>query len=77
MVKVSPKFQYPSGYFAVGLPQAAVSPTPDLMAPKIISQAKPFTPEAHALPKRDRHAGVFAVTPDRAGPGFTRGTNWR
>jgi hypothetical protein len=41
MVEVSQKFRYPDGYFSTELPAASVIPTPDPMAPKIISS---FTP---------------------------------
>ena len=50
MVEVGPKFQYPPGYFAVGTLEAAVAPTLDPMAPKIVSQAGAVKPEASPSP---------------------------
>jgi hypothetical protein len=48
LVKVGQKFRYPDGYFATGL--ATVAPTPDPMAPKIISTYKPPKPESTPMP---------------------------
>jgi hypothetical protein len=50
MVEAAPKFHYPPGYFAEGLPQASPSPTVDPNAPKIIYQAKPPKPESSPSP---------------------------
>src|SRR5947207_14050801 len=44
MVEVSPKFRYPDGYFATDLTATAI-PTPDPLAPKIISTFTPPKPE--------------------------------
>lgn len=50
MVQAAPKFQYPPGYFAVGLPQPSPSPTVDPNAPRIISEARPLKPESSPSP---------------------------
>jgi hypothetical protein len=50
MVEASPKFQYPPGYFATGLPEASPTPTVDPNAPRIISQAKDLKPESSPSP---------------------------
>ena len=48
LVEVGQKFRYPDGYFATGFATAA--PTPDPMAPKIISTYKPPKPESTPMP---------------------------
>jgi hypothetical protein len=44
------KFRYPDGYFATDFATAAALPTPDPMAPKIISTYKPPKPESTPTP---------------------------
>jgi hypothetical protein len=51
MVELAPKFRYPDGYFSTELPAEALPlPTPDPMAPKIISSFTPPKPEPSPTP---------------------------
>jgi hypothetical protein len=50
MVAVGPKFHYPDGYFATGFPSGVAAPTPDPLAPKIISTFTPPKPEGTPAP---------------------------
>ncbi len=50
MVEVGQKFRYPDGYFAPDFGAGVVAPTPDPMAPKIISTFKPPKPESTPSP---------------------------
>jgi hypothetical protein len=44
MVEIGPKFRYPDGYFSTDFPTGVTAPTPDPMAPKIISTFTPPKP---------------------------------
>src|SRR6266550_3522288 len=50
LVELSQKFRYPDGYFATEFATATAAPTPDPMAPKIISTFKAPKPEITPLP---------------------------
>lgn len=50
IVELNQKFRYPDGYFATEFPPAAGVPTPDPMAPKIISSFTPPKPDPAASP---------------------------
>jgi len=50
MVEVGQKFRYPDGYFATGFGTVVAAPTPDPMAPKIISTFTPPKPESTPTP---------------------------
>jgi hypothetical protein len=50
IVQASPKFQYPPGYFAIGLAPPSPLPTVDPNAPKIVAEAKPLKAESTPSP---------------------------
>lgn len=57
MVELSPKFHYPEGYFATDF-SATATPTPDPMAPRIISTYQP--PKVEPLPSPSPSAAPSA-----------------
>ncbi len=71
MVEVSPKFSYPDGYFSPDFGAGVPVPTPDPMAPKIISTYTPPKPDRSPSPMASPVAspGVSAETNASASPG--------